>query len=30
VQKLEQRTELVLRAMINAAKSDGQINQNEV
>ncbi len=30
VQELEQRTELVLRAMINAAKSDGQIDQNEV
>lgn len=28
--ELEQRTELVLRAMINAAKSDGQIDQAEI
>ena len=29
-QELEQRAELVLKAMINAAKADGQIDQKEI
>ena len=29
-QKLEQQTELVLKAMINAAKSDGRISEDEI
>ena len=29
-QELEQRAELVLKAMINAAKADGQIDQEEI
>ena len=30
VEQLERSSELVLRAMINAAKADGQIDQNEI
>ena len=29
-QELEQRAELILKAMINAAKADGQIDQKEI